>query len=277
MKKIRWNQLAGMNQHYRRYSYVEFLDSMCQCGIENLELWCGAPHFILDSKRYSACKEYRLMAEERNLHYVSLTAPSMLWQYQPAAPDALQFRKSIDYFSNGVRVAAELGCKVMAMNSGWGYLNQPVEDGLARSAELIYAVAETAQKEGVFLALESLQPVESNLVIRLEDAKRLYDMVGHPALKIMIDTVAVGVAGETPEKWFETFGDDIVHCHFIDGNPSGHLVWGDGAYPLADILNCFQKYSYQGIFTMELGRRYLDNPFMADERNVKTLRRFLDD
>ena len=93
----------------------------------------------------------------------------------------------------------------------------------------------------------------------------------------MIDTVAVGVAGETPEQWFETFGEDIIHCHFVDGIPSGHMVWGDGEYPLESILRSFEKYSYKGFFTMELGAGYLDDPFSAETRNMQSLSRFFVD
>ena len=40
-------------------------------------------------------------------------------------------------------------------------------------------------------------------------------------LKILIDTTAMSVAGETIDDWFEVFGDDIWHTHFIDSYISG--------------------------------------------------------
>ena len=45
----------------------------------------------------------------------------------------------------------------------------------------------------------------------------MHDEVNHPNLKVMIDTTAMGVAGETIDEWFDTFGDEIIHMHFIDG------------------------------------------------------------
>ena len=172
-----------MNQHYRRYSYSDYLDSMQACGIVSLEMWCGAPHFMLDSIKYSDCKSYVQMARERNLQYVSLTSPSMMWQYQVAAPEKILFEKSIQYFSNGVHVAAELGCKIMSINSGWGYANEPFNSAFMRSVELVAQIADIAQKEGILLALESLQPTESNLVLRIEDAKKYLEILKHPSVK----------------------------------------------------------------------------------------------
>ena len=101
-------------------------------------------------------------------------------------------------------------------------------------------------------------------------------MVNHPALKLMIDTVAVRVAGETPAQWFATFGSDIVHCHFIDGAPSGHCAWGDGESSLTETLEAFAQYNYQGYYTVELGGRYLNDPFGAEHRNMETLKRYFD-
>ena len=275
--KIRRAQIAGMNQHYRHYRYEAYLESMCACGITSLEMWCGSPHFLLDSNGYSDCGRYRRMAEERGLRYVSLTSPSMQWQYQLAAASPEQRRKSLRYFANGVHAAAELGCKVMAINSGWGYANEPREDAFARSAEMIANVADTAREDGVLLALETLQPMESNLVLTIADARKLVSMVSHPSVKLMIDNVAVGVAGETPEQWFAEFGNDIVHCHFIDGAPSGHMAWGDGEYPLEKTLAAFADHGYEGILTAELGGRYLNDPFSAERRNMSMLERFLAD
>ncbi len=134
--------------------------------------------------------------EERGLRYVSLTSPSMQWQYQLAAREPEQREKSRQYFINGVHAAAELGCRVMAVNSGWGYNNEPREHAFLRAAESIACVADTAKEDGILLALETLQPIESNLVLTLEDAKRMTTLVNHPSVKLMIDTVAVGVAGK---------------------------------------------------------------------------------
>ncbi len=85
--------------------------------------------------------------------------------------------------------------------------------------------------------MESLRPQESQLVVTLADAKRMHDEVNHPNLKVMIDTTAMGVAGETIDEWFDTFGDEIIHMHFIDGNPYGHLIWGDGNHPLGEWID----------------------------------------
>ena len=91
----------------------------------------------------------------------------------------------------------------------------------------------------------------------------------------MIDTTAMGVAGETPRQWFEAFGKDIVNTHFIDGNPYGHLVWGDGTSDLESWLEILKEYHYEGILGLEItARRYYEDPMAADRRNIDALLKF---
>ena len=93
-------------------------------------------------------------------------------------------KKGFQYFKNGLQVASELGCKIMQTNSGWGYWNEDREEAWKRSREMISKLADEAGKLGICLAMESLRPQESQLVVTLKDAKRMYDEVNSPNLKI---------------------------------------------------------------------------------------------
>ena len=102
--------------------------------------------------------------------------------------------------------------------------------------------------------------------------------VCHPALKVMVDTIAMGAAGETLEQWFQAFGPDLIHMHFLDGAPYVHQIWGDGSYPLEEMLHCLRDHGYHGYLVQEIAdERYFDNPAAADEQNYRVLSRFLTD
>ena len=95
------------------------------------------------------------------------------------------------------------------------------------------------------------------------------------AVFAMSDTVAMGVAGETPRQWFERLGEKIVHCHFSDGRPYGHLVWGDGVFPLERYLDVLNEFGYEGMLGQEItDGRYLEDPKAADRRNFHAFERF---
>ena len=54
---LKKEQVTGMNQMYRFYSFEYFLQCMEEIGVESLELWMGAPHFWVDTIGYFQCLE----------------------------------------------------------------------------------------------------------------------------------------------------------------------------------------------------------------------------
>ena len=124
--------------------------------------------------------------------------------------------------------------------------------------------------------MESLRADESNLVNSLERAKRMYQEVGHPSLKVMVDNIATGAAGERLEDWFEAFGDELIHMHFLDGDPWLHNVWGDGNTSLSQQIQTLSRYHYTGYLVQEVAdEHYFSDPFDADRRNFQVLERFV--
>jgi protein FrlC len=269
-----------MNQHYKKFPFDYFLDAQLRVGFHNIELWLGAPHFWLDSSSYDDYKVVRKKVAQRGLKVVSVTCPSMAYQYQYAYPEKEHFEKSARYFSNGIKVAAELGARIMTINSGWGYWNENDHDAFERSKEMISRLCNVAASEGVLLAMESLTPLESNIVFNIETAKKLFDAIDHPSLKIMVDTVATGFAKETIQQWFEVFAKDLIHMHFIDGDrrTDAHYIWGDGEYSLEKELQCLADIHYTGYLVQEVvGDKYLRDPILADLENMRSISRSVRD
>ena len=129
---------------------------------------------------------------------------------------------------------------------------------------------------GICLAMESLRPQESQLVVTLKDAKRMYDEVNSPNLKILIDTTAMSVQGETIDDWFDVFGDEVIHTHFIDSNPYGHLAWGFGNRSLQEYLEALNRHNYQGCLGQELTEfDYYENPGEIDRKNMAAFEPFI--
>ena len=126
--------------------------------------------------------------------------------------------------------------------------------------------------------MESLRPQETNLGDTLADVKRMMDEINHPNFKAMIDTCAMGVSGETPEQWFNCLGDEnIIHMHFIDGTPYGHLIWGDGKHNLENWLKTLKKHNYKGLLSQEITAiEYCFDPAAADIRNYQQFKPFME-
>ena len=278
MARIKRRQLVAMNQHYRRFSLDYFLDCQEKVGFRNIELWCGASHFYIDAQGYEDPSSLKRKLKDRDLQIVSVTTPSIAYQYQYASQEKEILQKSFCYFRNGIQLASELEADRVVVNSGWGYLNEPSSDSWKRARDHLYMLCEYASECGIICMMESLRGDESNIVNNLQSARKMYDEVGHPSLKMMVDTIATGSAGETLEMWFETFGKELVHMHFLDGDPYVHNIWGDGNTPLEAQLNVMNRYGYTGYLVQEVAdEKYFDDPFSADVKNMRVLERFIEE
>ncbi len=277
---MRREQIAQMNQHYKRYSYRFFLENQKRLGVTSLELWMGAPHFYLDRLRYSDCTAIRRQTASAGLSVKAATAPSFARQYQYAMPGKEWSEYAFAYFSNGIRAAAELGAGIVTVNAGWELIGDPLSEAVKRSAQMLHRLAEFAWQRGIVLALEPLMTTESCIADSLRGTKNLIRASAHHNLKAMVDTGAMAYQGETLEEWLEAFGEDLVHMHFVDaagrGDSFTHGVWGDGVLPLQDMLSCMERYGYRGLLTQEIAEeRYEDDPAQADRRNIGMLCRYI--
>lgn len=278
MAHIKRSQLAAMNQHYRRFSLDYFLDCQQRVGFQNIELWCGASHFWIDSKGFESLEPLKKKLRDRGLQVVSVTTPSCAYQYQYAAQEAKALEESFRYFSNGIRAASELGADRVVVNSGWGYIDENYDEMWKRSRENLFRLAEFARTQGVTCVMESMRADETNLVNSLAAAKKMYEEVNHPNLKIMVDSIATGAAGESLQQWFDTFGSALIHMHFLDGDPYLHNIWGDGNTPLEQQLQVMNQNGFTGYLVQEVAdEKYFSNPFEADVRNMRMLERFIEE
>ena len=278
MATIKRNQLVAMNQHYRRFSLDYFLDCQVKAGFQNIELWCGGSHFWVDSKGFESCEPLKKKLRDRGLKVVSVCTPSCAYQYQYASQEKEILKESFNYFSNGVRIAAELGADRIVVNSGWGYQHEDEDEMWKRCEENLYAVAEVARQHNILCVMESLRDDETNIVNSLASAKKMYERVNHPNLKMMVDNIATGAAGESLDDWFDAFGENLIHMHFLDGDPYLHNVWGDGNTPLERQLETMNQRGFTGYLVQEIAdEKYFSNPFEADLRNMRVLERFIEE
>lgn len=276
MKLIDISRISVLSLHYNNYTLDYFLDCQAKLGIKNVELLSAHQGLWMDEYGYQDAAPIRKKLEDRGLSCPVFTPENCAYGYQFAAKEPEAIDRTFRYFANGIRFGAELGAKILEANSGWGYWNEPEEEGFKRSAEMHSRLAEVAKEYGMTIACESLRPQETRIGYRLDQIKRLFDTVNHPNFKVMIDLTAMCVQGETVQRWFDTFGaENIIHSHFQDCDPYGHYVWGDGKQNLHDMLCAFLDNGYTGLFSQELtDGSYFADPFYHDQRNMRNLRMY---
>lgn len=276
MRKLSLNQISIMNIHYANYSLGYFFRSAAQNGFQSISFWGGPPHFFIDAYSFSDLDIIKKLSCEYSLSIDCFTTPSCSYGYQFGMQPEEMRQFSLRYFQNGILVAAELGCKWMSVNSGWGYFNENIEVGFQRSREMLSSLADYAKRYGVILTLENLRGEETKLAHRRFQVEKLIKEVNHPNLKAMLDTTALRVANENIEDWFLTFGNSICNMHFIDSSPYGHLIWGDGNTNLQHFITCLEENNYSGLLGLEItDKRYFADPSNADRKCMNILKQYI--
>lgn len=263
-------QLSAMGIHYLYYPLEYMLEAQAAAGFQSIELVGQAPHFLLDHTGCQPTAPVRRLAEEKGLEIGCFTPECAVYQYLMCSPDEGFHHRSMEYFKRGLEAAEKLGASKLLTNCIGGVWDEEYGRIYDRAVRSLSLLAETAAGYGVTIAVETVRPEESKCIITLPELRRLLQDVNHPNIKAGLDTVAMAVAGETPEEWFQALGKDIVHTHFVDGRPYGHLVWGDGLFPLGRYLEVLNRYGYTGLLSQEITDfRYFDDPAAADMRNYR--------
>lgn len=266
MSQLRLEQLAGMNIHYRLYPLEHFLDTQQRLGITTIELWAGAPHFLLGYDGFQDCTKLKQLLRERGMTIGAFSPECVTYPF-PVCSGQPQIRQlGRAYYENAIRAAAGLGAKIVPISCAGALKDEDLTQAVDRAAEGVRELGALAGELGVTLAVETLCPDASPVLNTLDQLEAFLRAVDHPQVKACLDICSVRVAGETLQQWFECLGDQIVHVHFTDGRPGGHLVWGQGLHPLDDYVDTLARNGYQGLLGLNLNLRgtWFD-PSLTDE------------
>ncbi|WP_309065979.1 TIM barrel protein [Microbacterium sp.] len=267
------DRVTGSNFSYQHLPLERCFDDMAALGRTEFELWGVAPHAHVPWLTDADARGIRHAAAARGLRIACFTPEQVAYPVNIASPSPRLRDESVAMFRRAAEIAVELGAGILFLTAGRGGEDEPRDAGWARAVDALGAIAERAAELGLECVLEPLQRIESNLVTTAADAERMLADVGAPNLGVALDTVAAAVAGDTVADYFTRLGDRVRHVHLIDGEPAGHLAWGDGELPLVDIVAALDRHGYAGLATVELfgDGTYAWNPRPALERSLAAI------
>ena len=109
-------------------------------------------------------------------------------------------------------------------------------------------VSERAATHGLFLAIESLNRFESDLVNTAEDLLRLVTDINHPSAKIMLDSFHMTLEERDLAKAIITVGDHLIHMQ-VSENYRG--APGTGLTPWTELKKGLDAVNYDGVISIE--------------------------
>lgn len=281
MSILTMNNISVMSVQYCHYSFDYFLNSMEKCGLRNIDLWGGSPHYCrLDystsTDALNKIREMRKKIEDKGMKVVVYTPETLAYPYSVSSPEENIRNRTLDFFDMAMEDALNFGTNKVFINTGCGLLDLPREESWKRAVESIRKICDRAEKKGITMIIEQLQPYESNLLTTCSDMVRMLREVNSSSLQTCVDLVAMEVVGENLEQFYEAVPENIQLIHYADGNPSGHYILGDGNLPLKEYVEILQKHDYKGYLSLEINDSiYWDDPHTSIKRSADYLRSFL--
>lgn len=258
MKHLKRSQIAASNYHYIKYSLPYFLNSMTELDQHLIEFYAASPHLSIEDASASQVAGIVRELRSREIRVCCLTQEQCVYPINIACEDDAIRERSIGTFMKTIEFAAQMDAPFAQIVCGRGYFDNPETDAWKRSAESIRRITEKAETCGVTMVIEAASYNTTNVVFDTRRIRKMIDEIGSPSLKAMLDTCAVAMAGEDIREDLKILGSDMVHLHFADGTPLGHLIPGEGNLPLDDYLNALDEFGYSGAIPFEIYNRLYD-------------------
>lgn len=269
MTHVQPSQVAGMGYHYIYYPLDYLFDTQAAAGYTTIELVAQAPHYFVGEKGYQDPAQVRGKAEAHGLTIGALVPEDTNYPFRINLADDTDRQRSLEYYKQVFEAAEGFGTHVVPVCPWGATKDEDPQAAFERLCATVAALAPCAQDHGVVMAVTNLSPSQGTVCTTLDEMDRLLAAVDHPAAAANLDLGAMGIAGETPEQWFDLLGKKIVHMYFADGRPCGHMVWGEGLFPLERYLEVANRYGYEGLLGQKItDGAYFDDPAAADKRNL---------
>lgn len=278
MTTLASSQLIGANFTFQHHTFDACLDAMHKFGFTRIELWGIAPHLDVSRATGSDVTRLNRVLRAAKIGVRCLTPEQVAYPVNIASGDASWRDASIAHFLRAAEIAAELEADYLFLTPGRGYENAPAKDAWSRSSDALARIAARASELGLRCLLEPLQRVESNVANSAAELDELLGELPGDNFDVVLDTVAIAVAGDSVADYLSRFGNRLAHVHIVDGTPSGHLVWGDGTLPLGSVITELTQAKYAGTLTFEAigAPSYALDPMGAWQRNLTAITPFMD-
>lgn len=169
---------------------------------------------------------------------------------------------SVPYLERAIRFAAAAGAPVVNTDEGIRPPWVSLDDAFAVMKYTLSAVLRTAERHGIYVAIEPHQEITK----RTEGLLRIATLVESPLLKINYDTGNAFLGGEDPYEGLKAVLPLLVHVHakdismqqadaergLVTGTPVG-CACGDGVIDWMKVAGILREAGWSGVLSVECG------------------------
>ena len=246
-------KFAICNETYQNWTFERTCEHAALTGYDGIEI---APFTLAEDP--SRLDEVRATEIGRTARRAGLEVVGLHWLL--VQPEGLHIttadidvrRRTARFLSHLATLCATMGGTVMVLGSP---KQRDVEAGMAHATALAHAadvcreVCEAAAPQGVTLAIEPLNPEETNFLQSAAEAQRLIAAVDHPACRLHLDVKAMCSEPAPIPQIIAEHKRDLAHVHANDVNLRGP---GFGDVDFAPIATALRDAGYDGYVSVEV-------------------------
>jgi len=205
---------------------------IARMGYKAVDFWAYAPHLGPDIYDKEDRKEIRKLLEDLNLEVsgLSVNGGALALHLNLSHSNPKVRRNTIQYYKDCIELAVDIGCPIVNIISGMRVYGTTLEQAWKWNREAIEEIVDAAENTDVLLALHTLTPCESNVMVTLEDTMRMMKEVNSKKLKLLIDTADQNVTEPNLYSAIKKVAKDLVYVHVNDnmGERRGDIHWPPG-------------------------------------------------
>ena len=192
-----------------------------------------------------------------------------------AFPDAAERQANVDQLIQYIELAADLGVPLVRTFGSPGEITISMSDAINYAADALNAVAPTAERLGVTVALETHDAFCKGVDVAAALAQVESDHIG-----AIWDVHHPFRMGEDIETTWRVLGPRIKHVHIKDGVRRADGSWqlvllGKGEVPCRQVVELLNRQGYQGYIAAEWEKKWhpeIEEPEIAMPQHAETLR-----
>ena len=253
---------AVSSMFFHEYRCEEIFSHVSASGLNGIEVWIETPDFWLRD-----CPVDEIIACKKNHPEIpSITVHAPILDLNPCSINPKVAAVSLEYIVRSIGLAELMGAGVLTVHPGRRTAKRPPSDAdFARFDRYITVLREAAEKSGIPVSMENMEPVVNSLLCTPERMRDLLD--AEPWLHFTLDVShAMSGSADDLSNYIEICGDRLANVHLsrVDGRRL-HLPL-DRHPDIVRVVGALQDCGYFGPFTLEIDDLNFPHPLTADEK-----------
>jgi len=271
---------------FYRYSLPATLRMIKELGYDGVEIWGGRPHAYCEDMTGQAAAGIASLLEELDLPVSNFIPAQFRYPVNIASSDENIRKNSVRYICSSIDTAVMLNTPSISLCPGFSMYDSSVRvcyDQMKKSIGEILQYNEykyTGHKynehkytghDSIKILIEPGHPLETDLIVTVEDCLELIDSFGSDKLGVCVDTGHMFVNKENISRVVDQLSGYMTHYHIDDNNgiSDDHLVMGEGKIDFCVFLTALEQSGYNGFLAVELGYGYTTDPYPAAKRALE--------